>query len=360
MKLKNRLVYILAVLITLPLVGTVAQAQTITVLQRFDFHGFGVNPTATVPHKISDQGDLIGTVVDVSGKQQGFIYKYRLGKFSAPFSDPNDTGNDTQGRGTNILRHSVGEYLNGTDGTFHGYLLTHPTFINFDVVGAVDTIPLGINNNGDFVGTCTLPNLAQPAFASLSQHVNTFAVPGATATLAYQINDSNQIIGSYIDASMISHGFTRDSAGNLTFPIDVPGSTETMLFGNNSLNWGVGRYTDASEVTHGLYFITPDQILTFDAPYADSTFTSIDGINKNGQACGSYVDTAGITHGLVLQVITPTPTPTATPTPASTPTPTATAAATATATATPTATATATATATPTSTPTPTPTIRPS
>jgi hypothetical protein len=365
MKLKNRLVYILAVLIA-PLVGTVTQAQTITVLQRFDFQGFGINPTATLPHKISDEGDLVGTVVDVSGKQQGFIYKYRLQKFSAPFSDPNDTGSDTQGRGINILRHCVGEYLNGSDGTFHGYLFRHeqvPPFTEVDVAGAVDTIPLGINNNGDFVGTCVLPNGDQPAFASMSQQVTTFAVPNANATFAYQITDSNQIIGSYTDANDVTHGFTRDSAGNLTFPIDVPGATGTMLFGNNAMNWGVGRYTDASGVSHGLYFITPDNILSFDAPFADSTFTSVDGINIHGQACGYYVDTAGKTHGLVLQVANPTPTPTArptpTPTPTASPTPTPTAAATPSATATPTATATAAATATATATPTGSPSCTP-
>src|SRR5215471_17552719 len=283
MKIKKRLVYILAVLITLPVVGTVAQAQTITVLQTFDYPSslnHHVATAATLPHKISDEGDLVGTVLDVSEKQQGFIYKYRRGKFSNPFSDPNDTGNDTQGRGINILRHCVGEYSNASDGTLHGYILRHSQsspFTDFDVPNALDTIPLGINNNGDFVGTCTLPNLDQPAFASIMQHVNTFAVPGATATFAYQLNDSNQIIGSYIDANGITHGFTRDSAGNLTFPIDVPGAAETMLLGNNAMNWGVGRYIDASGLIHGLYFITPDNILTFDAPFSGATNTSLDG-----------------------------------------------------------------------------------
>jgi YD repeat-containing protein len=319
MKLKNRFVYIIAFLITLPLLGTVAQAQTLTVVQRFDFHGCCVTPTATLPHKISDEGDLIGTVIDVSGKAQGFIYKYRIGKFSNAFSAPNDTGNDTQGRGINILRHSVGEYLNASDGTFHGYLLKHPSFFEFDVTGAVDTIPLGINNVGSIVGTVTLPNGDQPAFASITQHVNTFAVPGATATFAYQINASNQIIGYYIDANGVTHGFTRDSAGNLTFPIDVPGSTETILFGNNDLNWGVGRYIDATGLTHGLYFITPDQIFTFDAPFPGASFTSLDGVNKNGAVVGYYVDSAG-THGMILQ-LNPNATPTPTPTPRAHPLP---------------------------------------
>jgi hypothetical protein len=325
MKPKNRLACILAVLMTLPLVGTVAQAQTITVLQRFDFHGYGVTPTATLPQKFSDQGDLTGTVIDVSGKAQGFIYKYRLGKFSAPFSAPNDTGNDTQGRGINNLRHVCGEYLDGSSDTFHGYILEHPNFVDFDVTGAFDTIPLGINNAGDIVGTVFFGVAPQPAFVNWNSQGRqvTFEVPDATVTFAYQVNTFHQIIGYYIDANGVTHGFTRDSAGNLTFPIDVPGATGTILFGNNDLDWGVGRYTDAAGITHGLYFITPDDILTFDAPYPGATFTSLNGVNVHGQVCGYYIDTTGISHGLVLQMdadVTPNSTPEATATQTSSPT----------------------------------------
>ena len=305
MKLQNWSIYSLAVM-TLCLVGSVAQAQTITVLQRFDYPSnlnHHVQTAATLPQKVSDQGDVIGTVIDVNGKAQGFIYKFRLGKFSNPFSAPDDTGNDTQGRGINIHRHSCGEYLRASDDTFHGYLLVHPFFFNFDVSGAMDTIPLGINNDGSFVGTALFSDGTQPAFVSgLSATVDLFSVPGATATFAYQINATNQVMGYYVDANGTTHGFTRDSAGNLNFPIDVPGATGTILFGNNDENWGVGRYTDAEGSTHGLYFITFDNILTFDAPYPGATFTSLNGINKNGQVCGYYIDTAGASHGLMAQV----------------------------------------------------------
>jgi hypothetical protein len=297
MKRKNRLVYILAVL-TLSLVGSVAPAATITVLQTFQFPG---PSNATMPEKMSDQGDLVGTVIDVNGVEHGFIYKYRLGKFSAPFSEPNDTGGITRGRGINKRRTVCGEYLNASDGTFHGYLLEHPDFVEFDVTGALDTIPLGINNRGDFVGTVTFSDGPQLAFGNVNGRVDTFAVPGATATYAYQLNASNQIIGYYIDADGIAHGYTRDSAGNLTFPIDVPNSNGTLLFGNNDSNWGVGRYTNPlTPGAHGLYFITPDDILTFD--YPGSIFTSLNGINGQGIACGYYIDATGIVHGFVAQI----------------------------------------------------------
>ena len=316
MRLKNRLVYIFAILITTPLVGTVASAATLQVLRVFDYGGHA-NVLATQPQKVSDQSDIVGTVTQLDGTVQGFLYKIRDGRFidssgvvrgfvrfkngtfSAPIVDPNDTVGFTEGRGINNAGTVAGDYV-GSDGNSHGYLVKHPDFFEFDVAGAVDTISLGINNAGSFVGTCTFSDGTQLAFVSLFQVVTTFAVPGATATFAYQLNASNQIIGYYIDANGINHGYTRDSAGNLTFPIDVPGSTGTMLLGTNDSNWGVGSYTDASEVTHGLYFITPDNILTYDYPGA--TFTSLTGINRVGIVSGYYVDAEGISHGLVAQV----------------------------------------------------------
>ena len=152
-KLKSPVVYILATL-TLSLVGTVAQAATIDLLQTFDYPGLAGEVNATLPQKISDQEDLVGIVIFATGVEKAFIYKTRNGRFSDPFAEPNDTGHMTHGRGINNRRHVVGEYLNGSDGTFHGYKLLHPTFVDFDVTGALDTIPLGINNAGDFVGYC--------------------------------------------------------------------------------------------------------------------------------------------------------------------------------------------------------------
>ena len=200
---------------------------------------------------------------------------------------------------------SCGEYMNGSDGTFHGYLMVSGSnneliFTQFDLTDSVDTLPLGINNIGDLAGTAFFSDGTQPAFVSLHGIVTTFAVPDAIATFAYQLNTSNQIIGYYIDSTGIKHGYTRDSAGVLTYPIDVPGATETLLLGNNDSNWGVGRYTDILGVTHGLFYVTPDDILTYDYPGA--TYTSLNGINKDGLICGYYNDAAGLSHGLVVRL----------------------------------------------------------
>lgn len=293
MNLKNPLLYIPAVL-TLLVAGAVAPAATIEVLQTFDYPGEG---NSTLPQKISDQGVMVGTVIEPDGSERGFFYKPRIERFSdRPFAAPEDTGQITRGRGVNNQRHACGEYLNASDSAFHGYLLEHPDFILFDVAGSLDTIPLGINNGGDFVGTVTLADGTQPAFMSLGGVVKTFAVPDALATFAYQLNRGNQIVGYYVDSTGSAHGYTRDKRGNLTFPVDVAGATDTLLLGNNDQNWAVGRYTDGDGVTHGLFFVTPDDIQTFD--YPGSTFTSLTGVNKDGYVSGYYLDADGIGHGI--------------------------------------------------------------
>jgi hypothetical protein len=274
-----------------------APAATIEVLETFDYPGTG---NLTFPQKINDHGVIVGVFIDVNGVARGF-YRSRQGRFSAPFVEPNDTGNLTQGRGINNARVICGEYLNGNDGTFHGYFLAHQMFVEFDLTDATNTIPLGINDAGDLAGSAVLADGTQQAFLSLGGSITTFAITDALATLAYSLNATNQAVGYYLNADGVTtHGYLRDSDGTLTFPIDPPESTGTVLFGNNDSNWVVGRYVDAAGVTHGLFFITPDDPLTFDFP--GSAFTSLNGINRDGFICGRYVDAAGIAHGFLAKV----------------------------------------------------------
>ena len=71
-----------------------------------------------------------------------------------------------------------------------------------------------------------------------------FAIPNAAATVAYQINTTDQSCGYYNASAGASHGFWRDSDGSLHTPIDPMGATTTILFGNNDRNFIVGRYVN--------------------------------------------------------------------------------------------------------------------
>ena len=296
MKSTKLFVHTLAALLALPLAGTTARAATIEVLETFDYPGTG---NLTRPQKITDRGVIVGIYLDSSGVSRGFT-RSRDGTFSAPIVEPNDTGNLTEARGINNSNTICGDYV-GSDGAFHGFFLSDGTFTEFDVPGSTGTQVLGINNEGDFGGAFLGDAGIFQAFVSIGGTITTIDIPDVTFSGAYQLNATNQVVGYYTDSGGINHGFSQDSDGTLTFPIDPAGSTGTILFGNNNRNWAVGRYVDFSGLTHGLFFIPPDNFLTFD--YPGSTFTSLNGINRRGRICGRYLDSAGIEHGILAEIV---------------------------------------------------------
>ncbi len=300
MKPKQIVISILAVLFVFPLIGTFAQqapnSGSIEVITTFDYPGTG---NLTLPQKINERGDIVGEFIDSTGVTRGFV-RFKNGSFSAPIVDPNDTVGFTEGRGINNSGTVAGDYVI-TDGTLHSFFLSGGTFTEYDVPGAVQTNLLSINDPGDFTGTFDPDGSGIfQAFVSVGGTFTAFSVPGAAGTLAYEINNSKQLtVGYYIDGSGILHGYYRDSAGALHFPIDPSGSVATVLFGLNNRNWVVGRYADSSGVTHGFLFVPPDSFTTFD--YPGSTFTSLNGISSQGNICGRYVDASGIAHGFIAR-----------------------------------------------------------
>ena len=300
MKPKSIFISILAVLFVFPLLGTFAQqaanSGSIEVITTFDYPGTG---NSTLPQKINERGDIVGEFIDSNGVTRGFV-RFSDGSFSAPIVDPNDTVGFTEGRGINNSRTVCGDYAT-SDGNLHGFFLSGGTFTEYDVPGALNTAVLGINDPGDFSGTFSDDDVIGQAFVSVGGTVTSFSVPGAATTLAYQLNNSKQlVVGYYIDGSGILHGYFRDANGALHFPIDPSGSVGTVLFGLNDRNWVVGRYADSSGGTHGLFFLPPNNFFTFD--YPGSTFTSLNGINDRGFICGRYVDASGIAHGFLARV----------------------------------------------------------
>src|SRR6476619_3347602 len=296
MKAKTLFIHILAVLISLPLIGTVAQAATIEVLETFDYPGTG---NSTLPQKINERGDVVGVFIDSSGVTRGFV-RFSDGSFSAPIVDPNDTVGFTEGRGINNSRTVCGDYVS-SDGNNHGFFLSGGTFTEYDVPGAVSTSVLGINDVADFTGSFSYGSGIFQGYVSVGGTITSFSVPGALLTLAYETNNSKQlVVGYYIDSSGILHGYYRDANGALHFPIDPSGSVATILFGDNDKNWVVGRYADSSGVTHGLFFVPPNKFFTFDVP--GSSFTSLNDINDQGLICGRYVDASGSSHGFIARV----------------------------------------------------------
>src|SRR5215469_14209619 len=78
--------------------------------------------------------------------------------------------------------------------------------------------------------------------------------PGAVNTFPLQILNSGTIVGYYVDADGMSHGFIRSVHGKYTI-IDVPGAASTQALGINDegtvVGWGFDGPGANGSVYHG-------------------------------------------------------------------------------------------------------------
>jgi hypothetical protein len=289
-----------SVLFAFPFIGALsASTEKIQIVTIFEYPSLA--GVSTLPQKINDGGDIAGQI-NAAGRVLGFVL-FHNGHFTPPIIEPNDTGNSyTDLRGINNSRLLCGFYINSVDGAFHGFFLATDTgFTEFNVADALETQLYSLNDAGNVCGAFSADDVIFQAFVSISGTVVPISIPDATTSFAFGINNSNEVVGAYIDSSFVEHGFFRDAAGTVTAPVDPPGATFTILFGLNDEDIIVGRFADSSGAQRGFVLELPATVFVFDKPGA--TLTSLNGINNNNLMCGRYVDSSGVAHGVKARVI---------------------------------------------------------
>src|SRR5262245_24790974 len=107
-----------------------------------------------------------------------------------------------------------------------------------------------------------------------------FDVPGATQTTPFGINDAGQIVGFLLDGTGV-HGFV--GSGGSFAPIDVPGGMNTQARGINDAGQVVGFFDHGQEDQHG-FLLDGGSFTPVDVPGACGT--GPDGINDAAQIVG--------------------------------------------------------------------------
>lgn len=157
------------------------------------------------------------------------------------------------------------------------------------------------------------------AQAQHKSKIITFDIPGAgtspgQGTVPFGIDARGTIIGWYVDASNVDHGFVRAHDGTVT-TFDAPGagtadSQGTIALGINPAGAIAGMYLDANCLYHGFLRDPDGTITTIDAPGANTvggicstgTFwlvmqgTAAQTINAAGEITGIYTDATGVGH----------------------------------------------------------------
>jgi uncharacterized membrane protein len=135
--------------------------------------------------------------------------------------------------------------------------------------------------------------------------VTTIDVPGSINTFPFGINASGVIVGRYLGAGNVTHGFVRtgtDEVCTVDYPgttfamagvtnvcvVDVPGANFTAASGINAQGDITGWYTlPGSPVRHG-FVLNAGELVPFFFDPPGSVFTQAVGINERGDIVGRY------------------------------------------------------------------------
>jgi probable HAF family extracellular repeat protein len=122
------------------------------------------------------------------------------------------------------------------------------------------------------------------ASSSAALDVITLDVPGARSTSASDINQSGEIVGSFVGVDGHQHGFLW-SHGSITV-LDAPGATSTVASGLNDHGDIVGTYDSSPFASAG--FLLRDGVWTTIAGPQGQVFKAAD-INNRGDIVGTGV-----------------------------------------------------------------------
>lgn len=152
-----------------------------------------------------------------------------------------------------------------------------------------------------------------PARNADSETMITFEAPGAGTGsgqgtgcfgCTFAINQWGAVVGTYLDATNVYHGFVRSPQGQFT-TFEVPGADTTpnsyngtVAQGINDLGEIVGYYADTSGIAHGFLRSSWGTFMTFDVPGA--AYGSIPVfINLEGAVVGYSLDANSLFHAFL-------------------------------------------------------------
>ena len=214
---------------------------------------------------LNNKGDTAGFWVNSAGTNRGFVeWNGSFTSYTNPLT-PHITGAVNQLLGISNSGIAVGFY-NDKNGNAHPYSLNQATgqFTALHVPGH-SVVATGINNLGNTVGFATTGTGATSSWLLVGSQLTAFQYPGGSDTQAFGINDSNQIVGSYLDGAGVQHGFLlTDPMGPVSHwkTIDDPnGIGSTVINGINKAGDLVGFYTDSAGNTDG-FLATPAVTVT--------------------------------------------------------------------------------------------------
>jgi hypothetical protein len=237
-------------------------------------HGFLRSPSGTItkfdvsgalettPEGVEgNAAESIGSYEDSSDASHGFL-RARKGTITTFDASGAGTGafQGTFAVAINRAGVGTGSYVDSNYGA-HGFVRSlNGAITEFDVEPTNSTEPNGINDTGTVAGSVALSDGSAVFEGFLRTSDGTTVTfsdqnAGIEGTVPYGINDRGDAVGTYYDSSDAMHGFLRSPSGAMS-TLDAPGAGTakgqgTSTFSVNKKNSLTGFYIDASNAAHG-------------------------------------------------------------------------------------------------------------
>ena len=182
------------------------------------------------------------------------------------------------------------------DGLYHGVILEGGELRQYDFPGAAETHIYGIS---DETGALSGNIVDEAGVTHAFSGDLTITFPGAVNTYGDFVNAAGAVVGSYIDADGMFHGFIRNPDGSFN-TIDLPEMPNLeFLFVNTITDFGaVGFRAKAANDILRSYILMPDGTL-YEVRIPGSVITVVRNVNQDGSIVGYYDLADGRRHGFL-------------------------------------------------------------
>lgn len=202
---------------------------------------------------INNRDDIAGEFTDMGGVTHGYVHHADGSLTLINFPG----ASSTQAYGVNDWEMVIGVYTDAQNNS-HAFVLREGRYLNVDLPGgpSATTTPLSINDLGEIVGEyITTPSTN--GFGYLQQFDGRFSLttaPGSIpeGTFFISINNWQQVLGAFADTAGVQHNFLK--TGSVYRPFNLPTRFAASFVSAQTVNDKdsiVGYYIDASSVAHG-------------------------------------------------------------------------------------------------------------
>ena len=207
---------------------------------------------STICTGLDAAGDIVG-YYPAKTTLGGKAFLYSNGKFTDV--KPAGSSGGAIAYGINDTGTIIGTYVDAS-GAQHGFLLTGKTTTSFDVPGEAITLGISINNSGQYTSQTADSSGNEHSFINTAGTYTELLFPNASSTRVHQINDAGVAALGWIDSAGNEEGGLYESASATYITVNVPNSALTGVEGINDSDTLVGIFATPTDSVYESFIAT--------------------------------------------------------------------------------------------------------